>query len=301
MIVRNVCVLGGTGFVGRHLLAKLSAAGYHVKVLTRNREGSRHLWVLPEVDVVEANVYDEAELRRQFVGVDAVINLIGILHEQRKGDFTRTHAELPVTVAKACLEVGVPRLLHMSALNADEHGPSRYLRTKGEGEASVLHAADHGLKVTVFRPAVIFGPEDNFLNLFARLAKLAPIMPLACPGTRFQPVYVEDVAQAYVSALDNPATFGKRYDLCGPKAYTLARLVRYAAGLRGACPVIWRLGDRLSYWQARLMELSPVKLITRDNYYSMQIDSVCNCAFPAVFGIQPQALEAVVPSYLALE
>jgi NADH dehydrogenase len=186
----------------------------------------------------------------------------------------------------------------MSALQAHEHGPSRYLRSKGEGEGSVLRAADHGLKVTVFRPSVIFGAEDSFLNLFSPLVRLAPIVPLACPEARFQPVYVGDVAQAFVASLALPATFGKRYDLCGPRAYSLRQLVRYVARLNGVCPVIVGLGNRLSYWQARLMELSPLKMMTRDNYYSMQVDSVCDCPFPAVFDIRPTALEAVAPTYI---
>jgi len=298
MIIQAVCVLGGTGFVGRHVVAKLAMAGYRVRVLARSREKSRHLWLLPDVEVVEADVCDEETLRRQFAGVDAVINLIGILHEKRRGDFTRIHADLPVTVARACLDVGVPRLLHMSALQAHEHGPSRYLRSKGEGEGSILRAADHGLKVTVFRPSVIFGPGDSFLNMFSPLVRLAPIVPLACPGARFQPVYVEDVAQAFVSSLGEAITFGKRYDLCGPKVYTLKQLVRYVAALNGVCPVILGLGNRLSYWQSRLMELLPVKMLTRDNYYSMQVDSVCDCPFPAVFHIQPAALEAIAPTYI---
>lgn len=298
MQVRTVCLLGGTGFVGRHLAARLAAEGVRVKVLTRRRESARPLWLLPGLETVEADIFDTGALARTFRGADAVVNLVGILHERRKGDFQRVHAELPLTVARTCLAEGVPRLLHMSALAADEHGPSYYLRTKGKGEASVLDAAHHGLKVTVFRPSVIFGPEDRFLNLFARLARLAPVLPLAQADARFQPVYVGDVVHAFAASLADPATFGHRYDLCGPRVYTLGELVAYAARLGGACPVIWPLPRRLAYWQAWAMEHLPGSLMTRDNLRSMEVDSVCACPYPAVFGGRATPLEAVAPTYL---
>jgi len=327
MNIKKICVLGGSGFVGRHIVHRLAAQGYEVRVLTRRRERSKDLIVLPTVDVVEANVHDPLELKRQFDGMDAAINLVGILHEKtasrvdkplaRRGDFQAAHIELPRKVAHACAEAGVQRLLHMSALGADATGQSAYQRSKGIGEALLREAgsthSEHenwylngpkfvrgqGLAVTIFRPSVIFGAEDNFLNLFARLLKRLPVLPLANARARFQPVYVEDVAHAYVSSLADPATFGQTYDLCGPKAYTLLELVKYVAALAGHRRPIVPLGDRLSYLQALLLEFVPGKLMTRDNYYSMKTDNVCACPFPPVFGIQPTALEAVAPAYLA--
>ncbi len=299
MQITSVCVLGGSGFVGRHLVNELYRRGYLIKVLTRKREKARDLWVLPNVDVVEADIGDEAELRRQFAGVDAVINLVGILHPRREGDFRRIHADLPIKVAKACLAAGVPRLLHMSGLQADEHGPSAYLRSQGRGETRVMDAAAHGLAVTVFRPSVIFGPGDAFLNLFARMLRWLPVVALACPHARFQPVFVGDVARVFVASLGRAETFGRRYDLCGPRAYSLRQLVSLAGRFSGHPRLIIELGHRLSYLQAWAMELLPGSLLTRDNVLSMQVDSVCACPFPPEFGFTPTALEAVAPAYLA--
>lgn len=299
MRITSVCVLGGSGFVGRYLVNELCRRGYRVKVLTRKRENARDLWVLPNVDVVEADIGDDAELRRQLAGMDAAINLVGILHPRRKGDFRRIHADLPLKVAKACLAEGVPRLLHMSALQADEHGSSAYLRSKGRGEARVLDAAAHGLAVTVFRPSVIFGPGDAFLNLFARLLRWLPVVALACPRARFQPVFVGDVARVFAESLGRPETFGRRYDLCGPRVYSLRQLVSLAGHLSGHSRPIINLGRRLSYLQAWVMEILPGRLLSRDNVLSMQVESVCSCSFPPEFGFAPTALEAVAPAYLA--
>jgi len=299
MNIKNVCVLGGTGFVGTHILNRLAMAGYSVRVLTRTREHARSVMTLPNVEVVKANVFDQAELNSQFAGMDAVINLVGILNEAQPGAFDALHVELPRKIVRACAASGVQRLLHMAALNADPNGPSAYLRSKGLGQAVVLAQAE-ALAVTVFRPSVIFGREDVFLNMFAGLLKIAPVFPLACPDAKFQPVYVEDVAQAYVASLDNPATFGQRYDLCGPKVYTLRELVKLVGSVTGNPRRIIGLNQRLSYLQAWMMEWKPGrKLMTRDNYYSMQVDAVCKCEFPGIFGIEPSALEAVAPTYLA--
>lgn len=327
MNINNICVLGGSGFVGRHIVHRLASHGYEVRVLTRHRERSKELIVLPTVDVVEANAHDPLELQRQFDGMDAVINLVGILHEKtrsrvdkplaRRGDFQAVHIELPRKVLHACAEAGVKRLLHMSALGANPTSASAYQRSKGIGEALLREAASphsehenwylngpkfvrgQGLAVTIFRPSVIFGAEDSFLNRFAHLLQRLPILPLANARARFQPVFVEDVAQAYVASLTDPASYGQTYDLCGPKVYTLLELVTYVAALSGHRRPIVPLGDKLSYLQALLLEFAPGKLMTRDNYYSMKTDNVCSCPFPAIFGIQPTALEAVAPSYLA--
>jgi NADH dehydrogenase len=163
------------------------------------------------------------------------------------------------------------------------------------GERAALAAAD--LAVTAFQPSVIFGPEDSFLNLFARLARFLPVLVLACPEARFQPVYVGDVARAFVAALEARESYGRRYTLCGPRRYTLRELVQAVCRITGRRRLVIGLGDRLSYLQARLMELAPVKLMTRDNYYSMRVPSVCDAAFP--FGIEPAALEAMAPAWLA--
>ena len=292
----TILVLGGSGFVGRHLVSQLSAVGYRVVVPTRRRERAKHLILLPTVDVVEADVHDASTLERLASGASAVINLIGILNERRRGDFERVHVELARKVVAGCRAAGVGRLLHMSALNADSGGPSQYLRTKGEAEAIV---ASSGLVWTIFQPSVIFGREDSFLNLFAMLERMLPLIALACANARFQPVFVGDVAQAFARALDTDATRGQRYRLCGPKIYTLRELVAYVGELTGHERPILPLGPAMSDLQARVLECLPGKLMSRDNLASMQKDSVCGCDFPAVFGFAPVALEAIAPEYLA--
>jgi NADH dehydrogenase len=229
--------------------------------------------------------------------MDAVINLAGVLHDAggTRG-FEAAHVELTRKMIAACEAGGVRRYVHMSALGADVNGPSKYQRTKGAGEALVRAS---GLDWTIFRPSVIFGSDDKFLNMFASLLAVMPAIFLACPDARFQPVFVEDVAAAFVRSLTDDATFGKAYDLCGPKVYSLRELVTLVGEVTGRHRPIVGLNDTLSCLQAFSLELLPVKLMTRDNYYSMKVDNVSNQAFP--FGIQPAALEAVIPTYLGHE
>jgi NADH dehydrogenase len=291
-----ILVLGGSGFVGRHLVSQLAAAGRSVVVPTRRRERAKHLILLPTVAVVEADIHDEKALDRLACGAAAIVNLVGILHETRRGDFDRAHVELARKVVGACRAAGIARLLHMSALNADPQSPSRYLATKGKAEALI---ASTDLAWTVFQPSVIFGREDRFLNLFARLERMLPLMALACPAARFQPVFVGDVVSAFVRALTIDATRRQSYRLCGPRVYTLRELVAYVGELSGHRRPIVPLGSTLSMLQARVLECLPGPLMSRDNVVSMQKDSVCGCDFPAVFGFEPAALEAVAPEYLS--
>ena len=293
---QRVLVLGGSGFVGRHVLNALAAAGHFAVVLTRRRSRARHLLLLPTVQVVEGDPYDAATLARHARGMTVAINLVGVLHEHSRATFERAHVELPRALAVACRTAGVARLLHMSALGAAADAPSRYLRSKADGEAAV---AASGVAATIFRPSVIFGREDTFLNLFAKLARWFPVLPLAGASARFQPIYVGDVAACFERALDDNETIGQRYSLCGPKVYTLAELVRYVAETIGHPRPVVPLGTRLSTLQARVMELLPGSLLTRDNLASMQVDNVCDGAFPDRFGVVPAALEAIAPEYLA--
>jgi len=292
--VKNICVIGGSGFVGRHILHLLAARDCNVRVPTRRRERAKQLILLPNVDVVEANVHAEAELADLVRGMDAVVNLVGVLHDARgESGFEQAHVELPRKVIAACQAGGVRRYVHMSALGADVNGPSRYQRTKGAAEALVRASP---LDWTIFRPSVIFGRDDSFLNLFALMLKLAPVMFLASPDARFQPVFVEDVAGAFARSLDDLAAYGKSYDLCGPRVYTLRELVALVGAVTGHRRPIVGLNTPLSYLQALVLELLPGRLMTRDNYHSMKIDNVSSQPFP--FGIQPAAIEAVVPAYL---
>lgn len=299
----TVCLLGGTGFVGYHLANRLTRHGYLVNILTRRRERHRELLVNPCIRLVEADVYSPHELRQNFSAAGAVINLIGILNESGDpaGSFSRIHAELPGRIAEAANAAGVARLLHMSALHADAaERHSRYLKTKGEGEDRVHAVANRDLRVTSFRPSVIFGPGDSFFNRFAALLYISPLaFPLACSGSRFAPVYVGDVAAAFSAALTDKSTAGQRLELCGPDSYTLKELVVYTRDLIGLKQPVIALSDTLSRWQARLFGVLPGRPFTLDNYYSLQHDSVCTDNALPTLGITPTSIKAVVPGYLA--
>jgi len=291
----SVLVLGGSGFVGRHVVNRLVQRGMKVVVPTRRRESARHLILLPTVDVQDADIHDPPTLARLVARSSAVVNLVGILNEEGRQTFARAHVELAAKVIAACRGAGVRRLLQMSSLNADPQGPSRYQRSKGEAETQV---AASGLDWTIFEPSVIFGREDRFLNLFASLLRHLPVMALARARTRFQPVYVGDVAHCFVHALSNDATVGQRYPLCGPDVFTLRELVAYVGKLTEHPRPIVELPDWAGRLQARFLELVPGTPMSRDNLASMEVDSVCDCDFPPVFGIVPAALAAVAPTYL---
>ena len=300
MTPKTICVLGGTGFVGHHLISQLTKAGYYVVVPSRNRERRRSLSVLPKVDVIDADIHDEEALKALFTGCHAVINLAAILNENKKGDFQHTHVDLVKKMTNACKEAGVNRLLHMSALNADaQKGSSGYLRSKGEGEA-LAHDAE-GLNVTSFRPSVIFGADDKFFNKIANLLLKLPALPLACADARMAPVYVRDVAEVMVKSINDTGTYGQRYDLCGPDICNMQQIADYVNRLTGLNRTIIPLGNGLSALQARIMGLLPLKPFTYDNYLSLQTPSVSDKPFPDRFGIQPTPLETVVPKYIGRE
>ena len=295
MLINTVAVLGGSGFVGRHVCHALVQEGYRVRVATRDRERAKvELILLPTVDVSEVDIHDTGALGAFMRGADAAINLVGVLHQGNgNASFEQAHVELTRRVIAACRTERIDRLLHMSALNASPEGPSVYLRTKGEAERLVR---DSGLAWTVFRPSVIFGRGDRFLNLFAQVMRLAPVVALACPDARFQPVFVEDVARAFEASLEDIGSHGKSYDLCGPRVYRLRDLVEFVGVATGRRRPVIGLNDTLSRLQAGAMGLLPVKLMTLDNYRSMQVASVCDCPFP--FGILPTGLEGVALTYL---
>lgn len=298
--VKRVCVLGGTGFVGRAVVRRLAASGRSVVVPSRHPERAREIALNAGAQLVKENIHDPEALKRRFRGMDAVINLVGILNEFSHQSFRDTHVLLPRNVMRACWKAGVPRLLHMSALGADAGtGKSGYLRTKGEAEQLLHVDAGDKLAVTRFRPSVIFGRHDMFFNRFAALLRLSPgVFPLACAAAPLSPVYVEDVAQAFVAALEDANTFGRRYDLCGPREYTLRELVEYTARLTGRRRVIIPLPDRVSMAQAALLELFPGKPFSLDNYYSLKTASRCEHDGLRRLGLSATALETVVPGYL---
>ncbi|MES2500554.1 MAG: complex I NDUFA9 subunit family protein [Pseudomonadota bacterium] len=298
MTIKSVCVLGGAGFVGSSIVAKLDAAGYQVKVLTRRRESGKHLILLPNVQVVECDVMNNQALKEALMDVDAVINLIGILHENRLNTFEANHHQLPRRVAQLCENVGIKRFIHMSALQASSHSPSQYLISKAKGEIA-LSDFDKKLDITIFRPSVIFGRNDSFLNLFASLVKYLPIIVLAKPNAKFQPIWVEDVASCFVNALENTATYDKTYELGGPNIYTMRELLQKVMSIVGKQRPIIGLNDGLSMAQAFMMELLPIKLMTRDNVKSMLVDNVTREPIAPELNVIPTTIDAVLPEYLS--
>ena len=297
MTIKTVSILGGAGFVGSHIVAKLDSAGYHVKILTRRRESAKHLFLLPKVQVIECDVMNNHALKQALMGSDAIINLIGVLQEDKKNTFEQIHHQLPRRVAQICNDLSIKRLLHMSALQASNNAPSQYLKSKAAGEAAVSEF-NKKLAITIFKPSVIFGRNDQFINLFANLIKFLPVIVLAKPNAKFQPIWVEDVASAFVNAIQNTATYNKTYDLGGPKVYTLRELLQKVMGFLGKKRPIIGLNDSLSTAQGFMMEFLPVKLMSRDNILSMQVDNIASQKIAPELDVNPTELDVIVPEYL---
>ncbi len=294
----RICVLGGTGFIGSHLVFRLTDLGHSVTVLTRRPERHREFRIGSNVRLLACNPYDESALQTAIADMDCVINLVGILNEEGSSTFQRAHVELPRTLVKAMRSAGVTRLLHMSALNANvNESHSRYLKSKGQGE-DMVHQSP-GLEVTSFQPSVVFGPGDSFFNRFAALLRLSPLVfPLACADAQFAPVYVGNLVDAFVRALGDRGLTGQRLELCGPRAYSLQQLVQYTARLTGRNTWVIGLPDFAARLQARLLGLVPGKPFSIDNYYSLQRDSVCRKPALPALDITPRSVEAIVPTYL---
>jgi len=342
----RILILGGTGFVGRHLAAALAKAGHALRVPTRGYAHGRDLLVLPTVTLFQADIHDDATLDRLVQGCDAVVNLIGILHGDRGkpygAAFARAHVTLPQRVAASCRRHGVRRFVQMSALGADSAGPSMYLRSKGDGEAAVRQvwadvpaqpqpeaqaqpltqpaippqaqptiqphtrpdiqpqarpAVD--LPWTLVRPSVIFGADDNFTNLFARLARRFPVLPLAGAQARLQPVHVQDVAAAIVAMLGTSHAAGKTYELAGPQVYTLEEVASLCARWSGHPRLVCPMPDGLGRLQASMLAMLPgTPLMSPDNLDSLRVDNVASEPMAPELGVVPASMDAVVPGYL---
>jgi len=296
----KICILGGTGFVGHHVTADLVELGHRVTILTRRRQRHRDVLVWPTVGLREGNVYDPEFLKRHFRGMDAVINLVGILNERghRGRGFERAQVDLVLSIEEAIKATGTPRLLHMSALNASTDAPSHNLRTKARGE-EIAHGIP-GCDVTSFRPSAIFGEHDTFTNRFAQLLRSIPwVFPLAKPEARMQPIHVDDVSQCFVWSLTRHETFGRSYNLGGPKVYTLLEIVEFIDRTIETGRRIIPLRDWQSRLQASVMEWVPGKPFSVDNLRSLEVDSICRTPCPLPFGIEPRSMEAVAPVYLS--
>ncbi|WP_434627300.1 complex I NDUFA9 subunit family protein [Chromobacterium sp. CV08] len=296
MSTQKICLIGGSGFIGRHLAARLAGLGHRLTVASRRTDlpGFR---VLPSAELVRADIHDPAELARLVAGHDAVISMVGILHGSR-AQFEKAHAELPEKIAAACRRQGVRRLLHISALGAAQDAPSDYQQTKALGELAVESS---GLDWTILRPSVVFGQDDAFLNMFADLQRLLPVLPLAGAGCRMAPVWVDDVARAACESLARGETVGRKLDLAGPEIYTLAALARLAGRASGHPRPVLGLPDGLAMLQAALMEWLPgPTLMSRDNVRSLRRDNVSDRPFPSeLLGFEPAALSALAPDWLA--
>ena len=300
MRAQSIVVLGGTGFLGTRLVARLIKDGRRVTVLSRDREQHKHLLVLPGLTLENCDVYAEAQLSEYFRGKDVVINLIGILNERgfSGAGFRRAHTELTRGVLQASRSAGVTRLLQVSALKAAVDAPSYYLRSKGDAE-QLIRESSTALDWTIFQPSVMFGPGDSFLNRFAGLLAVSPwVFPLAKPNARFQPVLVDDVIEAILRCLHGGASSRQTYELGGPQIYSLREIVGLVAKLTGRRRWIVGLPDPVARLQAFAMDFVPGRPFSSDNYRSLTIDSVCAADGFAKLGIKPQSMVATARQYL---
>ncbi|MBS0381564.1 MAG: complex I NDUFA9 subunit family protein [Proteobacteria bacterium] len=294
MTTRRYLVLGGTGFIGNHLLATLASTGCKVTVLSRNREQRRAVNVLPNVRTYSVDVYDRAVLEKHLAGSDAVINLVGILNETGSDTFTHAHVDLTASVIAACQQTGVRRIHQMSSLNAGNRA-SKYLKTRGEAEAQVRNS---GMEWTIYRPSVVYGPDDGLVFRFLKLLQMGPLLPLAQPHAKFAPAWVGDVAQAIGRCLADRSSIGRIFELYGPDTLELVQIVRMIRDTAGLKRVVLPLPALLGHLQAWTAELIPGKPFSRDNFHSLGVDSVGTQDGFGDLGIVPRRFAALLPELL---
>ncbi|WP_035055912.1 complex I NDUFA9 subunit family protein [Andreprevotia chitinilytica] len=293
--MKRITLIGGNGFIGSHLATQLAARGDLVTVPTRHRDaGLARSNPSRQIQVVEADVHDPAQLAELVASHDVVINLVGILNGS-EAEFEHAHVTLTEKIVGACEASGVKRYLHMSALGADVNGPSRYQRSKGRAENVVRRSR---LAATIYRPSVVFGQGDSFLTLFARITRLAPLLPLGAAAAQFQPIWVEDVVRAFVAGIDRPELAGMTLNLVGPGMYTLAEIVRYTGSLNGRTTHVLPLPAWAASAQAAMMMLLPDPPLTQDNLDSMKTPNIDPAGFPSILGWHPAAMEDIAPTYL---
>jgi NADH dehydrogenase len=301
MAFETATVFGGSGFLGRYVVRELRRAGARVRVAVRRPEAAGFLLPMGPVGgvtPVAANVRDDASVRAAVAGSEVVVNLVGVLYERGRQSFDEVHVRGAERVARAAAAAGAERLFHVSAIGADTRSPSAYARSKARGEVRVREAFP---AATILRPSIVFGPEDEFFNRFAMLARLAPALPLIGGGhTRFQPVFVQDVAAAIAACLDRPETAGKLYELGGPKVYEFRELLAFVLEQTGRRRLLAPMPFAVAELQAFFLECLPVPPLTRDQVQMLRRDNVVapDALGFADLGIAPNGLEAIVPEYL---
>ena len=292
----KICILGGTGFVGRSLISALSKENYTITVITRDFDKNKDLAIYPNLKLIQEDVYNEKRMLEVSKSHDVLINLIGILNEKgfRGKGFYLAHSKIARIILNVCKQNRIKRILHMSALNANPGGSSHYLRTKGEAESFLHTYGERFADVTSFRPSVIFGTEDSFINRFSNLLKIIPfVFPLACAQTRFAPVYVGDLVNFMKDSIDDVSSFNKKIDICGPKIYTLEEIVKIVIEVKGYSTKVIPLNNALSKFQAVIMEFLPGKPFSIDNFNSCLVDSISESGLKF-----KTELESVIKQYL---
>jgi NADH dehydrogenase len=301
MATRSVAtVFGGSGFIGRYVVKRLAAAGHVVRVAVRDTEGAlflKPMGAVGQIVPLYASVTNRGTVERAVEGADMVVNLVGILAEQRRGDFDRIHREGAAIIAATASAARVGRLVHVSAIGADPGSPSQYAKTKGEGELAV-RAAFPG--ATILRPSVVFGPEDQFFNRFGAMAEWLPVMPVFAGNSRFQPVYVGDVADAVMAALQGPEAPGRTYELGGPKVWTFRELLAWVLKETQRRRWLMEIPMSLARMQASVMEHLPGKPLTRDQLLLLERDNMVAPGVPGLeaLGVRPTPVELIVPEYI---
>ncbi len=291
----SITVLGGTGFVGRRLLARLIRDGHRVMALTRNRDRHKSLLVLPGLDLVDADVHDARVLGEAVRGSQAVVNLIGILRERRGASFAKVHVELARKLALACRSAGVERLVHVGSLGAAENAPSRYLQSKGAAERALREDLG-GVACSILKPSLVIGPDGGVVATFSALLGWLPFLPLARANARFAPLLIDDLVEAVVRTLGSHAAGTESFELCGPQVLSLGELVRAIGAARGRRPAIVALPDALGWLQAAVLGLVPGAPLSLDNFRSLGVDSICRDDGFARLGIAPGSIRSLLPT-----